>query len=144
MTYSQIINWTQKWMKLDLMFSFFKLLKHLDYTIRKIIRRNNVKRMQILWVWPLVKSSMLKFILRSIFSMCCSYKWIYLTKTNISSRGWDVKPCCVLTRHIFLNFVQKLKNFVLIKIVANIINQINIVNDDINVLDLLYEVSHNC
>ena len=118
MTYSQIINWTQKWMKLDLMFSFFKLLKHLDYTIRKIIRRNNVKRIQMLWVWPLVKSSMLKFILRSIFSMCCSYKWIYLTKTNISSRGWNVMSCCVLTRHIFLNFERKSKNFVLIKIVA--------------------------
>ena len=52
------------------------------------------------------------------FSMCCSYKWIYLTKTNTSSRGWDVKSCCVLTRHIFLDFVLKSKNFVLIKIVA--------------------------
>ena len=29
-------------MKLDLMFSFFKLLKHLDYTIRKIIRRKTI------------------------------------------------------------------------------------------------------
>ena len=112
MTYSQIINWAQKWMKPDLMFWFFKLLKHLDYTIRKI------KRMQMLWVDLLVKSSMLKFILRSIFSMCCSYKWIYLTKTNISSRGWNVMSCCVLTHHIFLNFVRKSKNFVIIKIVA--------------------------
>ena len=112
MTYSQIINWAQKWMKPDLMFWYFKLLKHLDYTIRKI------KRMQMLWVDLLVKSSILKFILRSIFSMCCSYKWIYLTKTNTSSRGWDVKSCGVLTRHIFLNFVRKSKNFVPIKIVA--------------------------
>ena len=115
MTYSQIINWTQKWMKPDLMFSFSKLLKHLDYTIRKIIRRNNVRCYEL---DILMKSSMLKFILRSIFSMCCSYKWIYLTKTNTSSRGWDVKSCCVLTRHIFLNFVLKSKNFVIIKIVA--------------------------